>query len=105
VPAVWDWYLGQAGFGEQIQRYGETFWPELVSTMFWTFLVLWAVLVLVAIVVTLSRHADVNEETGNARGIDRVLRQAHTGTPGPRTSVQLRAPIAPEEHATPPKVA
>jgi hypothetical protein len=102
---MWDWYLGQAGFNEQIQRYGETFWPELVSTLFWTFLVIWAVLVLVAIVVTLSRQADVNEEQGSARGLDRVLREAHTGTLGPRTSVQRRAPIEPQEHATPPKVA
>jgi hypothetical protein len=102
---MWDWYLGQAGFSEQIQRYGETFWPELVSTLFWTFLVIWAVLVLVAIVVTLSQQADVNEEQGSARRLNRVLREAHTGAFGPRTSVQRRAPIEPEKHATPPKVA
>jgi hypothetical protein len=94
---MWDWYLGQAGFGEQIQRYGEMFWPELVSTLFWAFLVIWAVLVVAAIVVVFFRQADVNEEMGAARGLDELLRKTHTGSLVRRTAPPRR-PGPPPRH-------
>jgi hypothetical protein len=53
-----DWYLGQAVFSEQIQLYGDTFWRQFGSTLLWTFLAVWVVLLVVAILlVTLSRRA------------------------------------------------
>jgi len=68
-----DSYLGQAGFGEQIQLYGDVFWRQLGSTLLWAFLVIWSVLVVVAIVVALFRRADVNEDMKSARELDEVL--------------------------------
>ena len=81
---MWDWYLGQAGFSEQIQRYGEMFWPQMVSALFWAFLMVWMVFMVAAIVVTLSRQADVNREIAGAQG-------THTGTVAPGTASRHRA--------------
>jgi uncharacterized protein (DUF58 family) len=81
---MWDWYLGQAGFSEQIQRYGEMFWPQMVSALFWVFLMIWMVFMVAAIVVTLSRQADVNREIASAQGM-------HTGTVAPGTTSTHRA--------------
>jgi hypothetical protein len=86
-----DWYLGQAGFGEQLQLYGEMFWRQVGSALLWTFIVVWAVLVFVAIVVTLSRQADMNEEMESARGLDRLLQETHTGSLHPHPGSNRRA--------------
>ena len=86
-----DWYLAQAGFGEQIQRYGETFLAQMISTLFWTFVVIWIVLLFVAVVITLSQQARVNEEMGSARELDEVLRKTHTGTLARRAGSLRRA--------------
>lgn len=64
---MWDWSLGQAGFGEQIQLYGETFWRQVGSVLFWLFVVILAVLMIVAIIGTVSRLTEVTEETGGPR--------------------------------------
>jgi len=76
-----DSWLGQAGFGEQIQLYGDTFWRQLGSTLLWTFLVIWGVLVVVAIVVALFRRADVNEDMKSARELDELFLARRTGPP------------------------
>lgn len=87
---MWDWSLGQAGFGEQIQLYGETFWRQVGSTLLWTFVAIWIVLLFVAIVVTLSRQADVNEETGSTRQLDDLLKKTRTGALVPHTGSKRR---------------
>jgi len=76
-----DSWLGQAGFGEQIQLYGDTFWRQLGSTLLWTFLVIWGVLVVVAIGVALFRRVDVTEDMRSARELDEVLLARRTGPP------------------------
>src|SRR5579859_4249860 len=75
-----DSWLGQAGFGEQIQLYGDAFWRQLGSTLLWAFLVIWGVLVVVAIVVALFRRADVNEDMRSAREFDGVRLARPTGS-------------------------
>jgi hypothetical protein len=94
-----DWYLGQAGFGEQIQLYGETFWRQVGSTLLWAFIAIWAVLMFVAIIVTLSRQADVNEEMGSARRLDELLHETHTGSLRPRQGSNPRGSTPPRHRA------
>jgi hypothetical protein len=53
-----DWYLGQAGFGEQIGLYNESFWRQVGSAFVWASVVIWLVLIAVAIAITLSRQAE-----------------------------------------------
>jgi hypothetical protein len=88
---MWDWYLGQAGFSEQIQRYGEMFWPQMVSALFWAFLVIWMVFMVAAVVVTLSRQADVNREIASVE-----KRPADTPAPGTGSTHRAGAPTRPK---------
>ena len=76
-----DSWLGQAGFGEQIQLYGDALWRQLGSTLLWTFLVVWGVLVVAVIVVALFRRADANEDAGSTRELDEVLLARRTRPP------------------------
>ncbi len=103
-----DWYLGQAGFGEQLQRYSDAYWRQMGGALLWAFIVIWSILVLVAILVALARRADVNEQAGSDRVFDRVLAATHTAplVPRARTRYPGRRPVErPDEKAVPPKVA
>ncbi len=108
-----DWYLGQAGFGEQLQRYGDAYWRQMGGALLWAFIVIWSILVLVAILVALARRADVNEQdvneqAGGDRVFDRMLAVTHTGPLVPRARTRHPAPRSverPDEKAVPPKVA
>jgi hypothetical protein len=62
-----DSYLGQAGFGEQIQLYSESFWRQVGSAVFWPSIVLVAVLVFVALAVMLVRPIDPAEQRNPMR--------------------------------------
>jgi len=94
-----DWYLGQAGFGEQLQVSGELFWRQVGSALLWAFIVIWAVLMFVAILVTISRRADVNEQMGSARGLDKFLQQTRTGSLRPRPGSNRRGGPSPADRA------
>lgn len=103
-----DWYLGQAGFSEQLQRYSDAYWRQMGDTLLWVFIVIWSILVLVAIIVALARRADVDEQAGGGRAFDRVLAATHTGPlfPRVRTARPVQRPAdRPDEQAAPPKVA
>jgi hypothetical protein len=101
---MWDWYLGQAGFGEQIQLYGDTFWRQLGTTLLWTFLAVWAVLMLAVIFVTLFRRAAASAETRDRTGIGKVPERVPTRALVPYTGPARHARPWPEEKA-PSKVA
>jgi hypothetical protein len=79
-----DWYLGQAGFGEQIGLYNESFWRQVGSALVWASVVIWLVLIAVAIVITLSRQAEATEEMDSDRRFFGFLRRTHAKPLGPR---------------------
>jgi len=91
-----DSYLGQAGFGEQIGLYNESFWRQVGSIFVWASVVIWFLLIIVAIVITLSRQAEVTEEMGAARRLGEVFRNTHTGPLRPRIPRRRAGP--PSEH-------
>jgi len=59
---MWDWSLGQAGFGEQIQLYTETFWQQVGSTVLWASAVIAVVLLFVALTVLLAGLPEGSQE-------------------------------------------
>lgn len=103
-----DWYLGQAGFGEQLERYGDAYWRQMGGTLLWAFIVIWVLLIFVAIVAALTRRADVNRRTGSRRtgserAFDRVLTATHTRALVRRARAPSKEP--PDNTVVPPKVA
>ena len=103
-----DWYLGQAGFSEQLQRYSDAYWRQMGDVVLWTFIIIWSILVVVAIIVALARRAAVNEEAGGGRAFNRMLAATHPGpfVPAVRTGRPVQRPAErPDEQAVPPKVA
>jgi Mn2+/Fe2+ NRAMP family transporter len=86
VPVVFDWYLAQAGFREQLQLYSETFWRQAASVFVWASLVIWFLLIVVAIVITLSRQAEATEEQDSPRRWARIFGKTRTESLRPRTS-------------------
>jgi hypothetical protein len=60
---MWSWAIGQAGFGEQIQAYGDTFWRQVGSPLLWSLVALWTVLALVAIVLFVYAKRSGQRET------------------------------------------
>jgi hypothetical protein len=81
---MWGWSLGQAGFGEQIQLYGDTFWRQVGITLLWASAVMLAVLAFVALVVTRSRRPDVIEGTGRRRLLKKLSRPRSAHVHGTR---------------------
>ena len=104
-----DWYLGQAGFGEQLERYGDAYWRQMGGTLLWVFIAIWALLVFIAIIVTLARHAEAREQAASERAFARTLAATHTGALVPRGRVPRPLEPAPGAHsddkAVPSKVA
>jgi hypothetical protein len=93
---MFDWYLGEAGFGEQLQRY-DAFWQQIGQALLWASILIFAVLMFVAVVVTLSRRAEMNKETGGARRLPKGPR--HTGAGGARAGSGGRAGARPRHKA------
>jgi hypothetical protein len=75
---MWDWYLGQAGFGEQIEVYGESFWRQVGVTMLWTSVAILAVLMFVAAILVLTRRAAANKEMEQPSEVEEAPRKADT---------------------------
>jgi hypothetical protein len=63
---MWYWAIGQVGFGEQIQAYGDTFWRQVGSPLLWTLSVLWVVLALTALVISLYERSAAKKSTVGA---------------------------------------
>lgn len=91
---MFDWYLVEAGFGE---HYREAFWQQLGQTLLSASIAIFAVLMFVAVVVTLSRRAEKNKETGDARRLPKGPR--HTGAGGAYAGSGGRAGARPRHKA------
>jgi len=68
---MWDWSLGQAGFGEQIQVYGEMFWRQVATTVLCASAVFVVLLLLAALMVTLARRTETSRGMRLLRRVDK----------------------------------
>jgi hypothetical protein len=75
---MWDWYLGQAGFGEQIQAYGDTLWRQAWSIS----LVISAVIVVVLLFIAVTMILVGRPET-ERRGVAASETRASESPAGP----------------------
>jgi hypothetical protein len=68
---MWDWSLGQAGFREQVQVYGDAFWRQVGSVLLLASAVILVVLLFVALTLMLARRTEVSPEMRRSRPMEK----------------------------------